>query len=307
MERRIVEGPPLTWIDVVQPTLEELQKLAAEHHFPATVVEDCLEPDHLPKYERIGDATFVILRVHDFTANDDASSIQELTRKVAIFFRDDLVLTVHRVELAEVTRVQERFAAHDTPYTEPALLAALTNATLASFEQPLGAAETTLDAFEGALFDETAAAPSLKEAYNLKRRVSLTRRILWQTANVVQKLMPATGPPSALYQDVRESVDAYLFWADQLLEEVNLLLQVHLAVGAHKTNDVMRILTALSAIFLPLTFIVGVYGMNFDFMPELRNPNGYPAVLLLMFIVAGGILAWFRWRGWLGGTTTRPE
>ena len=298
MQHRVVEGASFTWLDVVEPTLAELHEIAARHDLPPTVVEDCLDPEHLPKFERIGDATFLILRVYDRTAPDNASSIQELTRKVAIFFRRDFVLTVHRVELQEVAAIRQRFAHGSEICSEPALLAALANSTLGSYEQPLTEAESTLDRFEAGLFDG-GVAPSLKQAHDLKRRVSLTRRILWQTANVVQKLMPTAGPPEPLFQDVRESVDAYLFWADQLLEEVNLLLQVHLAMASHRTNEVMRILTAFSAIFLPLTFIVGVYGMNFDYMPELRNRYGYPAVMVLMLCVAGGIMVWFRRRGYL--------
>ena len=299
MQTTAGEGTPLRWIDVVHPSPAELQQLAQQHQLPATVVEDCLDPEHLPKHERIGDATFLILRVYDKRAPDDASTIQELTRKVAIFYRPDLIITVHRVELTEISAVRTSFDAHPDTRGEHSILAALCNAALGSYEEPLGRAEATLDAFEAGLF-EGGAAPSLQQAHHLKRRVSLTRRLLWQTSNVLQKLNPPSGPANPLFQDVRETVEAYLFWADQLLEEVNLLMQVHLAMASHRTNEVMRILTAFSAIFLPLTFIVGVYGMNFDYMPELRNPSGYFVVLALMGLVAAGIMLWFWRRGWLG-------
>ena len=99
---------------------------------------------------------------------------------------------------------------------------------------------------------------------------------------------------------LRESADAYLFWVDQMLEEVNLLLQVHLAMSSKRTNEVMRVLTVFSAFFLPLTFIVGIYGMNFQYMPELAQHWGYPAVLLAMAGIAAAIWLWFRRRGWMG-------
>ena len=211
----------------------------------------------------------------------------------------DLLLTVHRVELREISTVRERFAHQSATCNEAALLAAIANATLGSYDQPLAQSEATLDAFESGLFDGDGA-PSLHQAHDLKRRVSLTRRILWQTANVIQKLMPASGPPEPLFQDVRESVDAYLFWADQLLEEVNLLLQVHLAMASHRTTRSCAS-SPRSRQSPPATFIAGVYGMNFDTMPELRNRFGYPAVMILMAVVAGGIMLWFRRRGWLRG------
>ncbi len=179
------------------------------------------------------------------------------------------------------------------------LLYGLGHATLDSYDAPLARDEQTLDHFEAAIFDRRGHPPSLQQAHNLKRRVSLTRRILFQTTNVLQKLVPPAERTEPLFQDLRESVDAYLFWADQLLEEVNLLLQVHLAMASHRTNEVMRVLTVFSAFFLPLTFIVGVYGMNFHNMPELSASWGYPAVLALMVAVAGGIWLWFRKKGWL--------
>ena len=83
------------------------------------------------------------------------------------------------------------------------------------------------------------------------------------------------------------------------MEDVNSLLSLELAAADHDTNQVMRVLTIFSAFFLPLTFIVGVYGMNFDVMPELRWSLGYPAVLGVMFLTCLGIYLWFRRKGWM--------
>lgn len=299
---RVVESEAFTWLDVVGPSRLDLQELARVHDLQPTVVEDCLDPEHLPKHEKFGDATFLIFRTHDDSAPEDASSVQEQTRKVAMFFRPGFALTVHRVDLHEVSSLRDRFRNGSEACTLPLLLFGLGTNVLFSYEKPLEQAELTLDAFEEALFGG-GATPSLEKAHDLKRRVSLMRRILWQTGQVVNKLVPPAERIEPLYQDVRESVDALLFMADQLLDEANNLQQVHLAVASHRNNEVMRVLTVFSAFFLPLTFIVGVYGMNFLFMPELTRPWGYPAVLLLMLAVSAGIFVWFRRKGWLGGGT----
>jgi magnesium transporter len=103
-----------------------------------------------------------------------------------------------------------------------------------------------------------------------------------------------------LFRDVQENAESYHFYADELLDDANTLLNVQLSLASHRTSEVMRILTVFSVFFLPLTFIVGVYGMNFDYMPELRERWGYPAVLGLMVVVTLVIYRWFRRRGWLG-------
>lgn len=300
IRREVVTNDTFHWVDITAPERDELHALAVEFDLPPTVVEDCLDPEHLPKVERIGDATFVILRVRDHSASDDASTIQELTRKISIFSRNGFFLTVHRIDLAEVATLRDSIGSHPNDGTaQGAVLCGIVLKTLDSFEKPLERSETLLDRFEAGLFDDDVEPPSLKEAYHLKRRVSLSRRIIYQTSNVLQKMVPPGERAESLFQDMRESADAYLFWVDQMIEEVNLLLQVHLAMSSRRTNDVMRILTVFSAFFLPLTFIVGVYGMNFRVMPELAQPWGYPAVLALMVGVVAGILVWFRRRGWL--------
>jgi magnesium transporter len=85
------------------------------------------------------------------------------------------------------------------------------------------------------------------------------------------------------------------------------LIDIHLSRVSNRMDEVMKVLTVIATIFIPLTIIVGVYGMNFDpavgplSMPELRWPYGYPAILALMAMIAVGLLAWFRRKGWIGG------
>ncbi len=117
--------------------------------------------------------------------------------------------------------------------------------------------------------------------------------------DVTQRMVPAAGRAATLFRDVQENAESYHFYADELLDDANTLLNVQLALASHRTSEVMRVLTVFSVFFLPLTFIVGVYGMNFDYMPELRHHFGYPAVLAVMLVVTAVIYRWFHRRGWL--------
>jgi magnesium transporter len=125
--------------------------------------------------------------------------------------------------------------------------------------------------------------------------------MLSHTLDVVQRLVPASEPTAPLFQDLRENAESMYSYAEELVEDVNNLLSIQLALAQHRTSEVVRVLTVFSVFFLPLTFIVGIYGMNFDFMPELRQRWGYPAILVGMGLVTLAIYTWFRHRGWLRG------
>jgi magnesium transporter len=166
------------------------------------------------------------------------------------------------------------------------------------------AIETRIDAFEALVFggrdtDAGGFSRDLREIHVLKRQVTLIKRLLWRTLDVVQRLSPASGRGATLYRDVEENVESYHFYADELLDDANTILNLQLALAAHRTGEVMRILTVFSVFFLPLTFLVGVYGMNFEFMPELHSRWGYPTVLAAMALIVIAIYLWFRRRGWL--------
>jgi magnesium transporter len=299
--------PPFTWVDVVNPSAGELGEIARHYNLHPTSVEDSLEPEHLPKYERIGSTTFIIVRAMDTSAPPDCSSVHEMTRKVAIFYGAEFLVTIHRSEQEFLTAVIDEYISasppRDTPERRkgfiPRLLIDLINGAIGTYEKPLGAAESAIDAFEATVFGEHDFTALLRRIYLEKRRVTQMRRMLSHTRDAVQKLVPASEPTAPLYQDLRENAESMHFYADELVDDVNNLLSIQLALASHRTNEVVRVLTVFSVFFLPLTFIVGVYGMNFQYMPELHQLWGYPSVLLGMALVTFAIYVWFRRRGWL--------
>jgi magnesium transporter len=301
--------PPFVWVDVVEPAPNELAEVARRYNLHPTSVEDSLEPAHLPKYERIGSTTFMIVRAIDTAAPGDCSTLHELTRKVAIFYGTDFMITIHRTEQPFLTEIVEehRNSAPPDGVEErrkgflPRLLIRIVNDSIATYQKPLEDAEAAIDMFEATVFGEHEFSGLLRRIYLVKRRITLMRRMLLHTLDAVKKLVPGSEPTAPLYQDLRENVESMHFFAEELLEDVNNLLSIQLALASHRTNEVVRVLTVFSVFFLPLTFIVGVYGMNFAHMPELRERWGYPAVLAGMGFVTLVIYLWFRRRGWLRG------
>jgi magnesium transporter len=184
------------------------------------------------------------------------------------------------------------------------LLAALFNGALDTYQRPLETIEARLDEFDTKVFEGgnepgPAFRSDLREVHLVKRQVTLCKRLLLRTVDVTQRMVPSTGRATTLFRDVQENAESFHFYADELLDDVNTLLSVQLALASHRTSEVMRVLTVFSVFFLPLTFIVGVYGMNFAFMPELRHRWGYPGVLAMMGLVTLLIYRWFHGRGWL--------
>jgi magnesium transporter len=301
--------PPLVWIDIVAPTAAELEEVSKTYGLQPTSVLDCLDPEHLPKFEQFENYVFVIIRTFDEKAEGSCSTVQELTRKVAIFSGQSFVITIHRTEQAWLKALQEKFEGNQAGQAgkeglQSYVLTQVLNAAVDTYLKPMESIETRIDAFEETVFggqdsDSRAFSQDLRDIHVLKRQVTLIKRLLWRTLDVVQRMTPASGRAATLFRDVQENVESYHFYADELLDDANTILNLQLALAAHRTGEVMRILTVFSVFFLPLTFLVGVYGMNFDFMPELRSPWGYPAVLAGMGGITLAIYLWFRRRGWL--------
>ncbi|MFL5514988.1 MAG: CorA family divalent cation transporter [Gemmatimonadales bacterium] len=301
--------PPFIWLDVVSPTAEELDELAQTHGLHPLAVSDCLDPEHLPKFEQFDGYTFVIVRAFDEQSERTCATVQELTRKVAIFSAPSFLITIHRTEQRWLADLEARLETEHAPKAGKEglptyLLTQVLDGAVDSYLKPMEGIEARIDAFEELVFggrdsDAGAFAEDLREIHVLKRQVTLIKRLLWRTLDVVQRMTPSTGRAGSLFRDVQENVESSHFYADELLDDVNTLLNVQLALAAHRTGEVMRILTVFSVFFLPLTFLVGVYGMNFDFMPELHWRFGYPLALLAMLSLGVVLYLGFKRRNWL--------
>lgn len=145
---------------------------------------------------------------------------------------------------------------------------------------------------------------SAQELHYIKRELLFLRKSVWPMREQITVLHreehPLITPDTApymrdLYDHVIQAIDTIEIFRDMIAG----LLDVYLSSISNRTNDVMRILTIITTIFMPLTFLAGIYGMNFEYMPELQQPMGYPAVLIICGIIAVGMFVFFRRKGWL--------
>lgn len=303
MVGEIYKCDSFVWLDVCQPSREELNALARQYNLHATSVEDCLEPKHLPKFEVIGGTTFIIARAFDEYCSPQADTVFGLTRKVAIFLGETFVITIHRAELPFLTEFMERWRAHTHSLVSTEkrlfLIARLLEVVTKTYETPLEEAEKNVDSLETRIFAQRRTKGVVEEIHTLKQRAAVMRKMLKMTLEVAQKLDRFTPEHDPYFQDILEHIGGRLDTAGQIVDNGRQLLDAFLSLSAHATNRVMRILTIYSVFFMPLTFIVGIYGMNFEYMPELHSKYGYPAAMGFMGAVSLGIYLYFRRKGWL--------
>lgn len=150
---------------------------------------------------------------------------------------------------------------------------------------------------------ERAAPSQLTRIQQLRRALTVIRRVGWPQREALGEL---SREPSAFVsdgvrvylRDAEQHIRQIIELADSSRELAGLATEIYLSQLSQRTNEVMKVLTLISSIFIPLTFVVGVYGMNFDYMPELHMRYGYPVVMFVMAALAVGFGVWFRRRGW---------
>jgi magnesium transporter len=138
----------------------------------------------------------------------------------------------------------------------------------------------------------------LKGLYFLKRKTAVVRRVLLLSFDIIDQI-DAGENSNAYTRDLRDLYIKQQNVFDAISENTNHLLNIYFSIASQKTNETIHVLTIFFVFFLPLTFIVGIYGMNFEFMPELRWEAGYPGVYVIMLLVTLSIYIWFKKKKWL--------
>lgn len=303
MKRFEHEWPDFKWIDYEGPQQEDLLKLADEFPIPLQVLSTALDSEHLPKCVVYPEVLFFIMRHHDNQMKSKAATMQELTTKLVFFVGKNFVVTLHRGSIPCITDKKNKVA-----FESISLLSLVKNLclnTLHTFDAPLDDLASKTDVIEHRVFS-LHRRNILREGYMIKRKVSSYRKIFKFTSDIFQKIPHIIDISEKEFSSIRESLEKHIYYTDNIHEEITGLLNLHLSLmsqktneASYRTNEVMRVLTVFSIFFLPLNFIAGIYGMNFEHMPELKLPYGYFMVLSVMLTVVIGITFWIYRKGWL--------
>ena len=296
-EQQICDG--VRWLDVMDPSQEDMDDLSREFGLNYHIVRDCMQPEHLPKYEFTDNVHFLILRF--FAAkktNDRFFTIQSLTHKMAIFYADHFIITIHRSEVPFLEGLYAKSGNDERCKSATGVLTQLAWKALESFDDPVNKLSDRVDYLEDKIVHKRPGSNPVEALYAVKRQASIGHKVLLLMQEPINHIYIKKGEEAAL-QDVRDQLLKMTTLYNQVLDDVNNLFNLSMSLASKRTNDVMKVLTIFSVFFMPLTFIVGIYGMNFHHMPELAQRWGYPAVMILMSIITVIIYIWFKRKKWL--------
>lgn len=300
------------WFDLFDPTDEELafvfDGMIAAH--PLTL-EDLTRPrrdptgrPHLPKVEEFSDYLFVVVNPL-LAASQDPESDAPLTSQLGSVLTENRLATVHYGPCPAVGEVLDYLARHGEQIKRGPdfIFHLILDATVDAYAPLLDTLADRLDEMEDEVF-RPHSSTTLPRLLALKRRLTFVRKTLAFEREVLARL--ARGEFSLIderetiyYRNVYDHMVRFTELTETGREMVADLLQTHLSVVSNRLNEIMKALTMVSTIVLPMSIVTGIYGMNFQHMPEIGWPWGYPFALGLMLLIGLAPAAWFRWRRWI--------
>ncbi|PQL92451.1 CorA family divalent cation transporter [Apibacter adventoris] len=287
------------WIDLHNPDAKELEKIANKYSLNYYTLTDSLEPNHLPKFENQDTINFFIVRlVHENLKRK--TNIESLTNKIAVFYNDHLLITIHRIEIPFLEEIIEKYIKTEKIYTVNSIVIKIIWNTLYTYNTSILKILSKVENLENKVFLKSPDSSSniLQNMYLLKRKVNICMKLLILTDEVINSVKP-TKQEKPAHQDVKDLQVKLSTLYEQVIEDINNLLNLYISLASLKSNDIMKTLTIFSIFFMPLTFIAGIYGMNFKYMPELEKAWGYPVILIIMLIITLIIYYWLKRKKWL--------
>jgi magnesium transporter len=295
------EPGSFTWIGLLEPSEGEFDSIRREFELHELAVEDAIHAHQRPKLEVYGDMVFVVLKTARYVDSEEVVELGE----ILIFLGEDYIITVRHGAASELTDVRRRLERDPEQLARGpgAVLHAIVDRVVDDYAPALAGLSQDIDEVENEVFSERRTNPS-ERIYKLKREVLEFNRAAGPLVEPVDRL--ARGHYELIHPEVRayfRDVNDHLLRVHDQLEGyrdlLTSILEANLAQVTVRQNEDVRKITAIVAILAVPTMLAGVYGMNFEHMPELESPLGYPAVLAAMAVICRALYRYFRRAGWL--------
>ncbi len=295
----------VSWLDVDgihEP--EVIEAVGKLHNIHPLLLEDIMNTRQKPKIEFYNDSyVFISLKMLYWNEKElsiDAEHVSFLLgTNYLISFQEKRTNDIFHPVLERIKASVGKTRRNGADY----LLFSLVDLMVDNYLEILEKMSEQLEELEGLILESKHKNP-IGQLYNLKRQLTLMRKYVWPLRDMLSqglrensKLIQKSTVP--YFRDVHDHITNVIDSIESNRELLTVLIDIHYSTLSSRMNSVMKTLTIYSAVFMPLTFIVGIYGMNFDNMPELRQPNGYFYCLGAMALLATGLLIYFKRRGWL--------
>lgn len=292
------------WIDMQAPSEQDYRLiLESTFHFHPLAIEDAINDIHLPKLDDYG--AYVYLVFHTVGLGEEPMDID--TEEVDVFLGPNYLITIHDQQRRSIDRAwnAEYHRVNGLARGPAMLLYELLDNQIDSYIPIIDAFEDQLERLGDDIFLSsegdrvllnrllTAKSSSLR----LQRILTPQRELLGRLSANEYRSVPA--PARIYFRDVYDHLARLANLAESTRDLAGSTIETHLALVNNRMNEVMKLLTMISTIFIPLSFIAGIYGMNFEFMPELSWRWGYPLVWVVFLVIAGAMLLFFRRRKWI--------
>lgn len=284
------------WVDFDCPTAEEEQLLETFFHFHPLAIEDCLQHLQRPKLDYYDDFNFFV--VHSI--NPETLFAEELN----IFVSDHFIVTFHKNPLKEIAKVKKQLKSKPKSWDRGPIFVAyqMIDKIVDSYFPLVYKIEDYLNELEDALTYQNSMR-SMKlvlefrsDLLQLRRTILPMRDLLYRIISSYRFQLKKTE--RAYFEDIHDHLVKLTDMIESDREMTADMRDSYMALNSNRMNGIMMLLTIVSTIFIPLTFIAGVYGMNFDVMPELTGKYNYFIVLGVMLLTGSSMLLWFKLKGW---------
>lgn len=286
------------WVDFNQPTNEEEKQLADTFHFHPLAIEDCVQRLQRPKLDYYDNHIFFVTHI----VREEENEI--LKDELNYFIGSNFIVTFHLTQSEEVDEVWNRilFQENKKQWDSFYVFHQILDKTVDNYFPLIHKIEDSLDKIESNIHRKSMTI-LMNELFmtrymllNLLHTINPMRDLLYRMLN--SQHLSGVLKRKAYFSDI---YDHLLKLSDMLMTNRELTADIrdsYLSLNSHQTNNVMKVLTIITSIFAPLTFIAGIYGMNFEHMPELAWKYGYFLTLGFMAVMGGSMYIWFKKKGW---------
>lgn len=292
----------VTWIDVVGlHRVDAIEKIGKTYNLHPLVLEDILNIHQRAKIEYFEDYIFIVLKM--LTYDDKSHEIE--SEQISMVLGDGFVFTFQERISDIFDPIRDRIENDKGAIRKRGadyLLHALIDIIVDHYYVILEKLGEEIESLESAVITNPSH-DTVQAIHKFKSNLISMRRSAWPLREVLSQLSKGDSrliTEALLYfRDVYDHTIQAIDTVEMFRDMASSLLDIYLSSISNKTNEIMKVLTIIATIFIPLTLIAGIYGMNFKYMPELEWRYGYPMVLIVMFVIGIGMVVYFKRKGWM--------